>query len=250
MGGVPGGVGAPRPAGVERERHRWLVTSIAPVAAVVAVLLAAGAAAFACSNLATIAPSAESGHPGDTITIVGTSFPVPRSAASAPTSVVIHWGSIDGNVVATAVPDRAGTISATFTVPASQPGNVVILAVQRRAVPDPSAPDAAPTSLVDEPGTPARATFRVLAPGEAGLQSTSGADFAVTSTDDGATATVVLMVLFGAVSLSLFAGGVIAFLHQVASKRMTSRAQPWRMPYSGGPQESRARCRIRPGPFV
>ena len=204
---------------------------MAPVVAVLAVLLGAVAVAFACSNLATIAPSADSGHPGETITLVGTSFPVPPSTGTPATSVVIHWGSIDGAVVATVVPDRTGTISATFTVPPSQPGNIVILAVQRRPVPDPNAPDAPPKFFIDEPGTPARATFRVLAPGEAGLQFTPGTDFVSASTDDGATATVVLMVLFGAVSLSLFAGGVIAFLHQVGSKRMSPRAQPWRLPY-------------------
>jgi hypothetical protein len=210
-------------------RRRGQLTST--VLAVLAALLAFAAAAFACSNLATIAPSADSGHAGDTITLVGTSFPVPRGAGTAPTSVVIHWGSIDGAVVATAVPDRTGTISATFTVPASEPGNVVILAVQRRAVPDPNAPDAPPRFFVDEPGTPARATFRVLAAGERAVHVTPATDFVGASTDDGATATVVMMVLFGAVSLSLFAGGVIAFLHQVGSRRVSSRAQPWRLPY-------------------
>ena len=222
MRGTRGGVGPAWP-----RAHRRVV---APAFAFLALLVAA-AAAFACSNLATISPSADSGHAGDSITLVGTSFPVPRSAGTPPTSVVIHWGAIDGPVVATVVPDRTGTISATFTVPPSQPGNVVILAVQRRTVPDPNAPDAPPKLFVDEPGTPARATFRVLAPGEIAVRSTPDTDFVGAGTDDGATATVVLMVLFGAVSLSLFAGGVIAFLHQVGSKRMSSRPQPWRLPY-------------------
>jgi hypothetical protein len=198
-------------------------------AAIATTVLAA--TAFACTNLATISPSADSGQPGDTITIVGTSFPVPRAVGAVPTSVVIRWSSIEGPVLATTLPDRAGTISATFTVPPSAPGNVVILAIQRRPVVDPNAPDAPPKQFVDEPGTPARATFRVLAPGEIAVRSTPDTDFVGAGTDDGATATVVLMVLFGAVSLSLFAGGVIAFLHQVGSKRMSSRPQPWRLPY-------------------
>jgi hypothetical protein len=196
----------------------------------VCLVLTTAAAAFACTNLATISTNAESGHPGDNLTIVGTSFLVPRAPGATPTSVVIRWGSIEGPVVATAVPDRTGTISATFTVPPTAPGHVVILAVQRRAVLDPDAPDAPPRSFVDEPGTPARATFRVLAPGEAVLRPAPGSEFVGAITDDGVTAMVVLMVLFGAVSLSLFAGGVIAFLHQVRSRRTAVRAQPWRLP--------------------
>ena len=198
-------------------------------AAAAVIALAVAATAFACTNLATISPNAESGRPGDTITIVGTSFPVPRTAGVAPTSVVIRWSASDGPVIATVTPDRTGTISATFTVPPSPPGNVVILAIQRRAVIDPDAPDAPPKLFVDEPGTPARATFRVLAPGEVGQRTLPGGDFVGVNSDDGVTAMVVLMVLFGAVSLSLFAGGVIAFLHQVRSRRMTPQAQPWRM---------------------
>jgi hypothetical protein len=231
-GGSSGGAaGQDRTAGAPRRVRRVRVA--AAVVAGFAVLLGAASVAFACSNLATISTSAESGHTGDTITLIGTSFPVPRSAGSAPTSVVIHWGAIDGPVVATVVPDRTGTISATFTVPPSQPGNVVILAVQRRGIPDPNGPaDAPPKFFVDEPGTPARATFRVLAAGETAVPSPIGSDdFVGAGTDDGGTATVVLMVLFGAVSLSLFAGGVIAFLHQVGSKRTSARAQPWRLPY-------------------
>src|SRR5437588_2792342 len=89
----------------------------ATVAVASAVFLAAGA--FACTNLATISPSADSGQPGDSITIVGTSFPVPRAAGATPTSVMIRWSAVDGQVLATVVPDRVGTISATFTVPPS-----------------------------------------------------------------------------------------------------------------------------------
>jgi hypothetical protein len=197
---------------------------------VFAVVVVVAAGAFACTNLATISPDAEAGRPGDNLTIVGTSFPVPRAAGATPTSVVIRWGSTEGPVVATAVPDRTGTIAASFTVPPSAPGNVVILAIQRRAVLDPDAPDAPPRLFVDEPGTPARATFRILAPGETVLRSAPDTDFVGANTDDGVTAMVVLMVLFGAVSLSLFAGGVIAFLHQVRSRRTAARTQPWRLP--------------------
>jgi hypothetical protein len=184
--------------------------------------------AFACTNLATISLSSGFGHPGDKVTIIGSSFPVPRPTSATPaTPVVIRWKSIDGPVIADAVPDRTGTISATFTVPQSEPGNVVIVAVQRRPIADPAAPETPPSAFVDEAGTPARASFRILATGE--LVPTSVPFSSVLATGDGdggSTALLVLMVLFGAVALSLFAGGVMAFLHQVRTRSSPSR-QVW-----------------------
>lgn len=190
-----------------------------------AALLVWGAAAFACTNLATMTLSSTTGHPGDTVTLVGTSFPVPRSTSTAPpTPVVLKWRSIDGPVLATALPDRTGSISATFRIPPSEPGHVVILGVQRRETFNPDNPDA-PPFVQDEPGTPARASFRVLGPGEMAAPVRVPAAHAVTG-GEGTTALIVLMVLFGAVALSLFAGGVIAFLHQVRSRRMTPQRWP------------------------
>jgi hypothetical protein len=178
------------------------------------------AAAFACSNLATISLSSGSGHAGDLITLIGTSFPVPRpSAGTAPTPVVVHWQSSDGPVLATAVPDRTGSISAAFNVPDGQPGNVIIVATQRRTVTSPDNPSV--TITIDEAGTPARTTFRVLAPGQAAPTSTPIDDFAgaTPAGQEGSTGMIVMMVLFGTVALSLFAGGVIAFIHQVRTRR-------------------------------
>lgn len=189
-------------------------------------IFVAAATAFACTNLATITLSSAAGHPGDKLTLVGTSFPVPRASAnSAPTPVAIHWRASDGPVLATAVPDRAGTISATFEVPPSEPGNIIIVATQRRTVENADNPSV--TVTVDEAGTPARTTFRILAPGEATPTSTPFDDFggATASGQDGSTALIVMMVLFGAVALSLFAGGVIAFIHQIRSRR--SIPQSW-----------------------
>lgn len=201
------------------------VGGVAALTAVVALLC--GAAASACTNLATMSLSAGNGHPGDTITLVGTSFPVPRPTSSAvATPVVVRWKSLDGQVIGTVTPDRIGSISLTFKVPPSDPGNVVILGTQRRPVVNPQDPDAPPTQFIDEPGTPARATFRVLAPGELPPPRNLGSEFAGARGDEGTTAMIVLMVLFGAVALSLFAGGVIAFLHQVRSRKLA--AQPWR----------------------
>ncbi len=209
-----------------------------------AVLLAGAstwaASAFACTNLATITLSSATGHVGDTITIIGTSFPVPRSAApnsstpaTPPTPVVIRWKSSDGPVLATVTPDRTGTISATFTVPPSEPGNVVIVALQRRPLADPATPDGPPKAYIDEVGTPARATFRILAPGEVAATTIPSSRFVSAGGDQGSTGLIVMMVLFGTVALSLFAGGVIAFLHQIRSQRRDAVPQvpqqwpPW-----------------------
>lgn len=186
--------------------------------------------AFACANLATISLSSAFGHPGDKIVIIGTSFPVPRATSTTlPTPVVVRWKSIDGEIIASAVPDRTGTISATFTVPQSEPGNVVIVAVQRRGLVDAAAPDTPPTVFIDEVGTPARATFRILAKGEFAPTPTPFSPVLASGGDSGSTALIVLMVLFGAVALSLFAGGVIAFLHQVRTRR--PEPQPVWPPY-------------------
>lgn len=195
----------------------------------VAAALAAvwGAAAFACTNLATMTLSAPAGHPGDTITLVGTSFPVPRAGSTAATTpVVLRWRSSEGPVLATAMPDRTGSISATFQVPPSEPGHAVIIGVQKRQTFNPDNPDA-PPFVQDEPGTPARASFRVLAPGEMAppLRTPGGVALA---TGEGTTSLIVLIVLFGAVALSLFAGGVMAFLYQMRSRRPV--AQPWPPP--------------------
>ena len=200
-----------------------IASAVLVTVAVVVVVLAT--VAFACTNLATITLSSDSGHPGDTIALTGTSFPARTQGGVTPTPVEVHWKTADGPLLAKTTPDRTGTIVVTFAIPESAPGAAIIIATQRRSVPNPNSPDAAPM-LVDEFGTPARATLRVLAPGERATTIASNADFVPATTDSGSTAIMVMLVLFGAVALSLFGGGVIAFLHQVRQRRLV--AQPWR----------------------
>ena len=208
---------------MHRARGEWALAVVGALA-VASGLLAA--AAFACTNLATINLSSDSGHPGDTIILTGTSFPVPRvSSGNAPTPVEVHWKSADGPLLATVTPDRTGTIALTFTIPQAAPGPVIIIATQRRAVVNPNQPEAPPI-LTDEYGTPARATLRVLAPGERATTILSQADFVPATSDGGSTGLMVMLVLCGAVALSLFGGAIIAFLHQVRLRRLV--AQPWR----------------------
>jgi hypothetical protein len=199
---------------------------VGPVVLLTAALaVVAGSVAFACTNLATVSLSTNAAHAGDTVTIVGTSFPVARNRDLPPTPVQVHWGQVDGPVVAEAVPDRTGTVSATFTVPEVPPGDVVIVVTQRRALEPVDGGEGGPVQYVDEPGTPARTSIRVLAPGER-APSRPLAGQVVAAGDGGSTTTlIVLTAVFGAIALSLFGGGFIAFLHQVRSRNL--RAQPW-----------------------
>src|SRR5947208_10073528 len=93
----------------------------------------AGAAAFACTNLATLNLSSSAGKAGDTVTVTGSSFNVNAKDVAASFPVVMHWNGVDGATLAQVQPAKAGTISPTFPVPAGQPGYYVIVATQKDA---------------------------------------------------------------------------------------------------------------------
>lgn len=198
---------------------------------VVAVLVGAVASLVgpgpALANLATLAPSSEVARPGDVLTLVGSSFVFPRDPAVSPTPVTVHWRTIDGPVLAEVVPNRSGMISASITVPESPAGHVLVVATQRRTVPVNADEPDGPVRLVDEFGTPARTSIRVLAPGEPAeapppRRSVSGsADLGISPT------LLVLIVLSGGVAMSLFGGAVIAVLHHARTRALP---EPWRPP--------------------
>jgi hypothetical protein len=198
------------------------------VLATVALLLGAvGATAFACSNLATIILSTGRGRAGATVTLTGASFIYPRATTGQqPTKVVVHWQSEDGAVLAEAVPDRFGSISATFTVPEAPPGIYVITATQLTPRVTPGAPaDAAPT-FVAELGTPARASFEVVGPGAPTVvRAPTTEPVAPSSGDLDSTVWIVLTAAFGAVALSLFGGGLVAFIHQSRQAKVPAEAR-------------------------
>lgn len=203
---------------------RWAV-----LAAAGALLAGLGATAYACANLATLSLSTGSGRPGTSITFTGASFAFPRTGSGLePTPVVVHWQWEEGPVLAEAIPDRYGTISASFTVPDSRPGTYIIIASQRtpRAVPG-AAPDA-PPALFAEPGTPARASFEVLGPGAVPVIRTPPVESFEVSPSAGqldSTVWIVLTAAFGAVAMSLFGGGLIAFIHQSRKAKEPARAR-------------------------
>src|SRR5919112_1924017 len=115
--------------------------------AAAAATIVAGAAAFACTNLATLNLSSAAGKPGDSVTVTGSSFRVDSANVSASDPVVLRWNGTEGTELARVQPDKAGNISATFAIPEGQPGYYVIVATQKDA------------QGVDAYGTPARASF-------------------------------------------------------------------------------------------
>lgn len=179
------------------KRKASIVSAVAAAAVV-----ATAAVGFACTNLATLNLSSGAGKPGDVVTVTGSSFAVNSRDAAASFPVELRWNGVDGAVLTTAAPDKAGNISATFTVPDSQPGWYVLVGTQRDA------------TGKDTYGTPARASYQVLGPnGQSVVQPPAAATASVPS--DGSSAGIIaLTVALGVLGLGLFGAGFVAFLRQ------------------------------------
>lgn len=200
---------------------RWTVLST-----FAALVVGVGATAGACANLATLNLSATSGKAGATITLTGASFAVPRASTGlAPTPVVIRWQSDAGPVLAEAVPDRFGAISATLAIPDAKPGKYVILAFQQTPRRTPGAPPEQPPTLFAELGTPARTSFEILVPGAVTVRPTALTETAGDGGELDSTVWIVLTAAFGAVAMSLFGGGLIAFVDQSRKSRLPAEAR-------------------------
>ena len=204
--------------------HRWAVLAV-----IGALVVGFGASAFACANLATLSLSTGSGRPGTTITFTGSSFaPARASNGYSPTPVVVHWQWEDGPVLAEVPPDRFGTISASFAVPEAQPGKYIIIATQKTARRVPGAPADQPPAYFAEAGTPARTSFEVLGPNAVPVIRTPPPETVDMSDAQGqldSTVWIVLTAAFGAVAMSLFGGGLIAFIHQSKKSKEPARAR-------------------------
>jgi hypothetical protein len=202
---------------------------LAVLVAMGAFIVGLGAAAFACANLATLNLSTGSARPGTTITFTGAGFAVPRASTGlTPTPVVVHWESEGGPVIAEVVPDRYGSLSAQFTVPEARPGTYIIVATQKTPRRAPGAPPEQEPAYFPEPGTPARASFEVLAPGAIATHRTAVVESGDVSDAQGqfdATVWIVLTAAFGSVAMSLFGGGLIAFIHQSRKSREPATAR-------------------------
>ncbi|MDQ4097724.1 MAG: hypothetical protein M3144_07645 [Actinomycetota bacterium] len=162
----------------------------------------AGAAAFACTNLATLNLSSNAGKAGDTVTVTGSSFRVDRTDVAKSFPVILHWNGVDGATLAQVQPDKAGNISATFTVPDGQPGYYIIVATQRDARGN------------DVYGTPARASYQILGPNGQSVVQPVGTPAGTVGTEGSSTGIIALTVGLGALGLALFGAGFIAFIRQ------------------------------------
>lgn len=167
-----------------------------------AVSVVVGAAAFACTNLATLNLSSTAGKAGDTVTVTGSSFAVGRG--DAPTiPVQLRWNGVDGVVLAETTPDRAGNISATFKVPEGMPGYYVLVATQKDA------------KGVDTYGTPARASYQILGPnGQSVVTPPASAAAATVADAPSSSGIIALTVGLGVLGLALFGAGFVAFVRQ------------------------------------
>src|SRR5918998_3063499 len=102
-----------------------------------AIVVGAGAGAFACTNISTLNISDSSGRPGARVLVTGTSFgnssPTGRRTTT-PLPVRVRWNGTEGVPLAEVLPDTAGNISASVTIPPqAAPGHYVIFAVQQDA---------------------------------------------------------------------------------------------------------------------
>jgi len=168
-----------------------------------ASLVIGASAAWACTNLATTNLSQASGTPGQAITVTGSSFKVPKVGVAAPvTPVALHWNGVAGPVLATAIPDATGNIVATVTIPQASPGYYVLVASQQ-------------TAGVDEYGTPARAAFQVISPGQRpAVTPNAGQSAGVATTSPSSTGVIALTVALGVAGLALFGAGATSFARQ------------------------------------
>ncbi|MFN2504678.1 MAG: hypothetical protein ABR540_10730 [Acidimicrobiales bacterium] len=175
---------------------------VAVVFASAATTVIAASAAFACTNLATLNLSSSSGGPGDAVTVTGSSFRVNAKDVAASDPVVLHWNGVDGATLAEVRPDKAGNLSATFTVPEGQPGYYVIVATQKDA------------KGVDAYGTPARASYQILGPNGQSVVQPVGSSTGTVGTESSSSGIIALTVGLGALGLALFGAGFIAFVRQ------------------------------------
>jgi hypothetical protein len=170
--------------------------------AAAAATVVAGAAAFACTNLATLNLSSTAGKSGDSVTVTGSSFRV-ASGTAVSDPVVLHWNGTTGTELARVVPDKAGNISATFAIPEGQPGYYVIVATQQDA------------KGIDAYGTPARASFQILgANGQSVVTPAVSSAGSTVASSPSSSGIIALTVGLGALGLALFGAGFVAFVRQ------------------------------------
>ncbi len=166
-----------------------------------AIVVGAGAGAFACTNISTLNISDSSGRPGDRVLVTGTSFgnssPTGRRTAT-PLPVRVRWNAIQGPTLAELAPDAAGNISASITIPDASPGRYVIFAVQQ---------DSDGYHMY---GTPARIAYEVLTPDGRSAPPTDALAVSPSAVGGSASLPMALVVL-GTLGGALFVLGFVSF---------------------------------------
>ncbi len=167
-------------------------------------LVVTAAGAFACTNISTLNISDSSGRPGIMVLITGTSFgnssPAGRRTTT-PLPVRIRWNGTEGEPVAEVLPDAAGNISASITIPPqAAPGHYVIFAVQQ---------DADGYHMY---GTPGRIAYEVLTPDGRPAPPRAVASSEPSVAQAGASGLPLALVVLGAVGGALFVAGFAAFV--------------------------------------
>lgn len=177
---------------------------------VAALLVVFAAGAWACTNLATMNLSESQVRAGDTLQITGSSYKLPETGGQ---EIVVRWGNLDGEVLATTTADSVGNIDVAVTVPAdAEPGTHVLLAtqeVQRDS-----------GELVAAHGTPTRASITVgeaaavAEPPPAALSPTAAAPAA-----DLNAGLILFAAVLGLAGIGLFAAGVTVFARDAQQRR-------------------------------
>ena len=181
-------------------------------------LVVTAAGAFACTNISTLNISDSSGRPGSTVLITGTSFgnssPTGRRTTT-PLPVRIRWNGTEGETLAEVLPDTAGNVSASVTIPAAAPGHYVIFAVQQ---------DADGYHMY---GTPARIAYHVLTPDGRPAPPVAAAPTESAGAESGPTDLPVALVVLGVLGGALFVAGFAAFVRWLSPG---ARVAPSRVP--------------------
>ncbi len=178
--------------------------------AVVACMLLFAGVAYACTNLATLNLSTGSGSVGDTVTVTGSSFAVPKAPGDPTFPVSLTWDGATGPALAQAVPDAAGNISASFVVPEGAVGYHTIIASQTTKEGTPAY------------GTPARAAFLIVGPNGQPAPVVPPTQPPAVSGGNGILA---LTIGLGVAGPALFAAGFVAFVRQARRQEVPAAAK-------------------------
>ena len=187
-------------------------TSLLVAAAAASLAVLGGAAAFACTNLATLTTSTPSTKAGTAVTLTGSSFAAPTEGA-APSPVLIHWSKVDGPVLASLVPDAGGSVAGSFNVPDAAPGHYVVVATQ-----------------VDDKGknqfgTPARTAIEIVGPGGESVPApVTQPATSSSSNDSGSSVPLTLLVALAVVAVGVFAAGLAAIQNERGGRRRPALA--------------------------